>query len=72
VAKESAMRMEGVVEEALGNARFKVKLNDSDHVVIAYIGGKLRQNDIKVIPGDKVTMEISPYDLTRGRIMYRN
>lgn len=72
MAKESAMRMEGVVEEALGNARFKVKLNDSDHVVIAYIGGKLRQNDIKVIPGDKVTMEISPYDLTRGRIMYRN
>ena len=71
MAKESAMRMEGVVEEALGNARFKVKLNDSDHVVIAYIGGKLRQNDIKVIPGDKVTMEISPYDLTRGRITRR-
>jgi len=72
VAKESAMKMEGVVLEALGNARFKVKIENSEHELIAYIGGKLRQHDIKVIPGDRVTMEVSPYDLSKGRIMYRN
>ena len=72
MAKEAAMRMEGVVLEALGNARFKVKLENSEYEIIAYIGGKLRQHDIKVIPGDRVTLEVSPYDLTRGRIMYRN
>lgn len=72
MAKESAMKMEGVVLEALGNARFKVKIENSEHELIAYIGGKLRQHDIKVIPGDRVTMEVSPYDLSKGRIMYRN
>lgn len=64
--------MQGVVLEALGNARFRVKLDNSEHELIAYIGGKLRQHDIKIIPGDKVTMEVSAYDLTKGRITYRN
>lgn len=64
--------MNGIVTEVLGNAMFRVKLENSDHQVTAYIGGKLRKHDIKVIAGDKVVMEMSPYDLTKGRIMYRN
>jgi translation initiation factor IF-1 len=72
VAKEEAMKMQGIVQEALGNARFRVKLENSEHELIAYIGGKLRQHDIKIIPGDRVTMEVSAYDLTKGRITYRN
>ena len=70
--KEEAMKMQGVVQEALGNARFRVKLENSEHELVAYIGGKLRQHDIKIIPGDRVTMEVSAYDLTKGRITYRN
>lgn len=66
------MKMNGIVTEVLGNAMFRVKLENSDHQVTAYIGGKLRKHDIKVIAGDKVVMEMSPYDLTKGRIMYRN
>ena len=66
------MKMQGVVQEALGNARFRVKLENSEHELVAYIGGKLRQHDIKIIPGDRVTMEVSAYDLTKGRITYRN
>jgi len=72
VAKEEAMKMTGTVTEALGNARFKVKLENTDHTLIAYVGGKLRQHDIKIIPGDVVTMEVSAYDLSKGRITYRN
>ena len=72
MAKEEAIRLEGVVMEALGNARFKVKLNGNQQEIIAYIGGRLRQHDIKVIAGDPVTLEMSLYDLTRGRIVYRN
>ena len=72
VAKEEAIRLEGVVMEALGNARFKVKLNSNQQEIIAYIGGKLRQHDIKVIEGDPVTLEMSLYELTMGRIVYRN
>ena len=72
MAKEEAMKMQGIVQEALGNARFRVKLENSEHELIAYIGGKLRQHDIKIIPGDRVTMEVSAYDLTKGRITYRN
>jgi translation initiation factor IF-1 len=72
VAKEEAMKMTGTVTEALGNARFKVKLDNTDHTLIAYVGGKLRQHDIKIIPGDVVTMEVSAYDLSKGRITYRN
>jgi len=72
VAKEEGMRMNGVVTEVLGNAMFRVRIENSEHLVTAYIGGKLRKHDIKVLAGDKVSMEMSPYDLTKGRIMYRN
>lgn len=72
MAKEEGMKMNGVVTEVLGNAMFRVQLENSEHMVTAYIGGKLRKHDIKVIAGDKVVMEMSPYDLTKGRIMYRN
>jgi translation initiation factor IF-1 len=72
VAKEEAMKMTGKVVEVLGNAMFRVKLDNTEHMVTAYIGGKLRKHDIKVIAGDPVVMEMSPYDLTKGRIMYRN
>lgn len=72
MAKEEAMKMTGKVVEVLGNAMFRVQLDNSEHTVTAYIGGKLRKHDIKVIAGDPVVMEMSPYDLTKGRIMYRN
>lgn len=72
MAKEEGMKMSGVVLEALGNAMFRVKIDNSEHLVTAYIGGKLRQNEIKIIEGDKVTLEVSPYDLSKGRIMYRS
>jgi translation initiation factor IF-1 len=72
VAKEEGMKINGVVTEVLGNAMFRVKLENSEHMVTAYIGGKLRKHDIKVIAGDRVVMEMSPYDLSKGRIMYRN
>lgn len=66
------MKMTGVVLEALGNARFRVQLENSEHILVAYLGGKLRQHEIKIIAGDTVEMEVSPYDLSKGRIMYRN
>lgn len=72
MAKEEGMKINGVVTEVLGNAMFRVKLENSEHMVTAYIGGKLRKHDIKVIAGDRVVMEMSPYDLSKGRIMYRN
>ena len=72
MAKEEGMKMNGVVSEVLGNAMFRVKLENSEHSVTAYIGGKLRKHDIKIIAGDRVQIEMSPYDLTKGRIMYRN
>ena len=72
MAKEEGMKMNGVVSEVLGNAMFRVKLENSEHSVTAYIGGKLRKHDIKIIAGDRVQLEMSPYDLTKGRIMYRN
>jgi translation initiation factor IF-1 len=71
VAKEEGMKMNGKVVEVLGNAMFRVKLDNSEHMVTAYIGGKMRKFDIKIIAGDKVILEMSPYDLTKGRIMYR-
>ena len=70
MAKEDVIEVLGVVDEALPNAMFKVKL-DSGHLVLAHLSGKLRQNYIKILPGNKVTMEISPYDLSRGRITWR-
>lgn len=66
------MKVNGIVAEVLGNAMFRVKLDHSDHLVTAYIGGKLRKHDIKIIAGDKVQMEMSPYDMSKGRIMYRS
>lgn len=72
MAKEEGMKVNGIVSEVLGNAMFRVKLENSDHLVTAYIGGKLRKHDIKIIAGDKVQMEMSPYDMSKGRIMYRS
>lgn len=71
MAKEEGISVEATVREALPNARFRVEL-DNGHLVLAHISGKMRQNFIKILPGDKVTVEISPYDLTRGRITYRS
>lgn len=69
--KEEAIVMEGVAEEALPNAFFRVVLDGGDHEVLAHIGGKMRRRRIRVLPGDRVRVELSPYDLTRGRIVYR-
>ena len=68
--KEPALELEGVVEEALPNTMFKVKL-DNGHSVLGHISGKMRKHYIRILPGDRVTVELSPYDLTRGRITYR-
>lgn len=70
MAKQDVIKKDGVVEEALSNARFKVRLGN-DHEVIATISGKMRMNYIRILPGDKVAVEMSPYDLSRGRITYR-
>lgn len=70
MAKQESIRMSGVVEEELGNSMFRVKL-ENDHVVTAYIGGKLRMHTIKIIMGDEVEVELTPYDLTKARIVYR-
>ncbi len=70
MAKEEPIEIEGVIIETLPNAMFRVKL-DNGHVVLAHISGKMRMHYIKILPGDKVTVELSPYDLTRGRITYR-
>ena len=70
MGKEETISVEGKVIETLPNAMFKVEL-DNGHVVLAHISGKMRMHFIKILPGDKVTMELSPYDLTRGRITYR-
>lgn len=68
--KEQAITVEGTVIEALPNAMFKVEL-ENKHVVLAHVSGKMRMHFIKILPGDKVTVELSPYDLNRGRIVYR-
>jgi translation initiation factor IF-1 len=70
MSKEDVIECEGTVEEPLPNAMFKVKL-DNGHEILAHISGKMRMNFIKILPGDKVKVEISPYDLKRGRITYR-
>ena len=70
MAKEDVIEVEGVVVEALPNTNFKVEL-ENGHIIIAHISGKLRMNYIRILPGDKVTVELSPYDLTRGRITWR-
>lgn len=70
MAKEEAIEVEGTVSESLPNAMFRVKL-DNDHIVLAHISGKIRMNFIRILPGDRVKLELSPYDLNRGRIIYR-
>ena len=69
--KEGVIEVEGTVTEALPNAMFRVKL-ENDHEVLAHISGKLRMNFIRILPGDKVTLEMSPYDLSKGRIIWRD
>ncbi len=70
MAKGSVIEVEGVVEEALPGTKFKVKL-ENDHTVLAHISGKMRMNYIRILVGDKVKLELSPYDLSKGRIVYR-
>ncbi len=71
MSKADMVEIEGIVIEKLPNAMFKVEL-ENGHVVLAHINGKLRMNFIKIVPGDKVTLELSPYDLTKGRIIWRD
>ena len=71
MSKQDVIETEGTVVEALPNAKFKVELPNK-HQVLAHISGKLRMNFIRILPGDKVTIELSPYDLTRGRITWRS
>ncbi len=71
MAKEDAIEVEGVVVEPLPNAMFRVELPNG-HRVLAHISGKMRMHFIRILPGDKVTVELSPYDLSRGRIVYRS
>lgn len=71
MAKDDVLELEGIVVETLPNAMFKVEL-ENGHQVLAHISGKLRMNFIKILPGDKVTLEMSPYDLSRGRITWRS
>ncbi|MCX7769960.1 MAG: translation initiation factor IF-1 [Proteobacteria bacterium] len=68
--KEDAIEVEGVVVETLPNAMFRVKL-DNGHIILAHVSGKMRMHFIRILPGDRVMVELSPYDLTRGRIIYR-
>ncbi len=70
MSKQDAIEAEGTIVEALPNAMFRVELQKG-HLILAHISGKMRMHYIKILPGDKVTIELSPYDLTRGRITYR-
>jgi len=68
--KEEGIEVDGVVTEALANTRFRVQV-EGGHMVIAHLAGRLRKNFIRIVPGDRVRVELSPYDLTKGRIVYR-
>ena len=70
MAKQDVIELEGVIEESLPNAMFRVAL-ENGHKILAHVSGKIRKNFIRILPGDKVKVELSPYDLTRGRITYR-
>ena len=70
MAKQTAIERDGTIIEALSNAMFKVEL-ENGHQILAHVSGKIRLNNIRILPGDKVTVELSTYDLTRGRITYR-
>lgn len=71
MSKENMIELEGVVVEAMPNAMFKVEIQGG-HIILAHISGKLRMNFIRILPGDKVTVEMSPYDLSKGRITWRS
>ncbi|MEJ2690935.1 MAG: translation initiation factor IF-1 [Deltaproteobacteria bacterium] len=71
MAKEEAIQVEGTIVEPLPNAMFRVEL-ENGHRILAHISGKMRMHFIKILPGDKVTVELSPYDLTRGRVVFRS
>ena len=71
MAKEEPIRIEATVRKCLPNAQFRVEIQGG-HVVLAHVSGKMRMRYIKLLPGDRVTLEMSPYDLTKGRIVYRN
>jgi translation initiation factor IF-1 len=71
MAKQSSIELDGVVIESLGNAMFRVEL-DNGHIITAHISGKMRLHYIKILPGDKVQIEMSPYDLSKGRITFRH
>lgn len=70
MAKKNLIKQDGIIDEALSNAMFRVRL-ENDHLIVATISGKMRMNYIRILPGDKVSVEMSPYDLSRGRITYR-
>lgn len=70
MAKQPSIEQDGTILEALSNAMFRVEL-ENGHVIIAHISGKMRMNYIKILPGDKIRLEMSPYDLTKGRIIFR-
>ncbi|MEN3040219.1 MAG: translation initiation factor IF-1 [Bacteroidia bacterium] len=70
MSKDDFIRLDGTIEESLPNAMFRVRL-ENGHLILAHISGKMRKHFIRIFPGDKVTVEISPYDLTKGRIIYR-
>ncbi|MBP9192437.1 MAG: translation initiation factor IF-1 [bacterium] len=70
MAKQEAIKVDGIITEILPNTNFKVKL-ENGHEILAHISGKMRMNYIRILQGDKVTVELSPYDLTKGRITYR-
>lgn len=72
MSKNDAFEMEGTVVEVLPSTVFKVKLTANGQIIVAHVSGKIRMNTIRILPGDRVTVEISPYDLTRGRITYRH
>ncbi len=71
MGKQDVIEIDGIVEDTLPDAKFKVKL-ENGHIILAHVAGKIRMNYIRILPGDRVTVEISPYDLTRGRITYRH
>ena len=71
MSKSDVIELKGTVKESLPNTQFKVVL-DNGHTILAHVSGKMRMNFITILPGDKVTVELSPYDLTRGRITYRH
>ncbi len=70
MAKEEAIEVEGIVRESLPNTMFRVEL-ENNHIILAFLSGKMRKHFIKIVPGDKVRVELSPYDLTKGRITFR-